>query len=218
MMPRHHPGDEVLISYAAGSLKEPLALVVATHLSLCPRCRKDVARLEAIGGVLLENVQGVSISSNAVRRVLARLDDPAIENTEPDKIDGNANSILLPSPLRDYLDKEIDHLEWISFRGLEKVELLQEFNSFHTRLMRIKSGTTIPAHTHEGCEMTLVLAGGFSDEMGHYLRGDVAEADPSIDHRPVADPGEDCLCLAVTDAPLKLTGPFGRLLNPFLNI
>jgi putative transcriptional regulator len=66
--------------------------------------------------------------------------------------------------------------------------------------------------------MTLVLAGGFSDESGHFVRGDVAEADPSVNHQPVADPGEDCLCLAVTDAPLRLTGPFGRLLNPFLRI
>jgi putative transcriptional regulator len=76
----------------------------------------------------------------------------------------------------------------------------------------------MPTHTHDGSELTLVLAGGFSDESGHFVRGDVAEADPSINHQPVADPGEDCLCLAVTDAPIRLTGPFGRLLNPFLRI
>jgi putative transcriptional regulator len=101
---------------------------------------------------------------------------------------------------------------------MDKAELLREFSSFRTRLMRIKSGTAMPAHTHEGIELTLVLAGGFSDETGHFLRGDLAEADATIDHRPVADPGEDCLCLAVTDAPLRLTGPIGRLLNPFLRI
>ncbi len=76
----------------------------------------------------------------------------------------------------------------------------------------------MPVHTHEGTELTLVLAGAFSDAHGHFLRGDVAEADASVEHQPVADPGEDCLCLAVTDAPLRLTGPFGRLLNPFLRI
>ena len=37
-----------------------------------------------------------------------------------------------------------------------------------------------------GTELTLVLAGGFSDETGHFLRGDLAEADASVDHRPVA--------------------------------
>ena len=30
--------------------------------------------------------------------------------------------------------------------------------------------------------------------------------------------GEDCLCLAVTDAPLRLTGRFTRMLNPFLRV
>jgi putative transcriptional regulator len=66
--------------------------------------------------------------------------------------------------------------------------------------------------------LTLVLAGGFSDASGHYLKGDVAVADPSVDHRPVADAGADCLCLAVTDAPLRLTGRFGRYLNAFLRL
>ena len=55
--------------------------------------------------------------------------------------------------------------------------------------------------------------GGFTDAKGHYLRGDVAQADATVDHKPVADPGEDCLSLVVTDAPLRFTGRFGRYLN-----
>ncbi len=74
----------------------------------------------------------------------------------------------------------------------------------------------MPNHTHGGNEMTLVLAGGFSDDTGHYERGDVSIADDELVHTPVADPGEDCICLAVTDAPLKLTGPIGRIVNLFM--
>jgi putative transcriptional regulator len=213
MMPEHHPGDDLLIAYAAGSQDEPVALVVATHLALCPRCRKEVARLEELGGVLLEAEQSARLGEDSIARALARLDDAADEAPEPVAVDTR-----LPRPLRDYLGGGMDQLDWTSYRGLEKAELLPEVPGFRTRLMRIESGTAMPAHTHEGTELTLVLAGGFSDENGHFLRGDVAEADPSTDHRPVADPGEDCLCLAVTDAPLRLTGPFGRLLNPFLRI
>jgi putative transcriptional regulator len=33
---------------------------------------------------------------------------------------------------------------------------------------------------------------------------------------PTADDDGDCVCLAVTDAPLRLTGPIGRLFNPFI--
>ncbi len=76
----------------------------------------------------------------------------------------------------------------------------------------------MPSHTHAGLELTLVLQGGFCDRTGHFLRGDVAEADSDVDHRPVADDDGPCLCLAVTDAPLRLTGRVGRMLNPFVRI
>ncbi len=218
MMPHHHPADDLLIAYAAGSQEEPLALVVATHLALCARCRSEVERLEELGGVLLDEQEPEALGEASLERVLARLDEAAPE--EPVERGGEAAPAdpRVPRPLRDYLGAGLERLDWTTYRGMQKVELLPEAPGFRTRLMRIKSGTAMPAHTHEGSELTLVLAGGFSDEHGHFLRGDLAEADASVDHRPVADPGEDCLCLAVTDAPLRLTGPFGRLLNPFLHI
>ena len=222
MTPQHHPGDDLLIAYAAGSQDEPVALLVATHLALCPRCRAEVAQLEALGGILLEDQDNEVLRDDSLERVLARLDDAGpgepISSHARRTSDSGEGGPLLPRPLRDYLGEGLDGLDWTAFRGLEKVELLTDCPRFRTRLMRIKSGTAMPTHTHEGSELTLVLTGGFSDEHGHFVRGDVAEADPSVDHQPVADSGEDCLCLAVTDAPLRLTGPFGRLLNPFLRI
>ena len=120
--------------------------------------------------------------------------------------------------MRDYLDGPLEDLTWSRWGGLSQSEILPARSDFTTRLMRIKAGTAMPPHTHQGQELTLVLAGGFSDEAGHYLRGDVAAADPTVDHRPIADPGKTCLCLAVTDAPLRLTGPLTRMLNPFLRL
>lgn len=32
----------------------------------------------------------------------------------------------------------------------------------------------------------------------------------------MADPDGECLCLAVTEAPMRLTGVVGRLIAPFL--
>jgi putative transcriptional regulator len=37
--------------------------------------------------------------------------------------------------------------------------------------------------------------------------------DAELDHTPIADRDEDCICFAVTDAPLQLTGPVVRLLR-----
>ncbi len=84
--------------------------------------------------------------------------------------------------------------------------------------MRLRAGTGAPRHTHEGTELTLVLEAGFTDALGHYLRGDVEVADSALDHRPVADIDGDCLCLAMADAPLRLTGRLGRLLNTFVRM
>ena len=53
-MPNHHPDDSLLIEYAAGGLSEAKALLVATHLTLCPQCREAVRQGEVVGAALLQ--------------------------------------------------------------------------------------------------------------------------------------------------------------------
>jgi putative transcriptional regulator len=67
-------------------------------------------------------------------------------------------------------------------------------------------------------ELTLVLQGAFQDEDGYYGRGDIEIASQDVYHTPVADISEDCICLAVTDAPLKFKGLIPRLAQPFLGL
>lgn len=76
----------------------------------------------------------------------------------------------------------------------------------------------VPEHSHRGLELTMVLQGAFSDEVDHFARGDVETADSDLHHMPVADLGEDCICLAVTDAPLRFRAWLPRLAQPFLRI
>ncbi len=215
-MPHHHPSEEMLLGYAAGSMNEPLALLVATHLALCPTCRREVSAYEMLGGEELEGQPPVSMASDSLVRVLDLLDEPeaaaqGIERKEPAEGD-----LRLPQPLRDYVAGSLDGLDWHQRGGIAEASLLPDRNSFKTRLMRIRPRTAIPEHSHHGSEYTLVLTGGFSDHTGHFLRGDVAIADPDVQHRPIADAGEDCICLAVMDAPLRFTGPITRLLSPLL--
>ena len=67
-------------------------------------------------------------------------------------------------------------------------------------------------------ELTLVLRGAFKDDSGHYCAGDIEIADDSIEHTPIADMCEDCICLAVTEAPIRFTSIFYRALQPFFKI
>jgi len=212
-MPAYHPASELLMDYASGALPEPVALLVASHVSLCRACQAEVAQLEALGGALFDALEGEPLAEEALDRALARLEVPeSLEAAAPLPCGGKADA-RVPRPLGDYLESDLDALPWKNRGGVGEVALLTGFPGIRTRLLRVKAGAALPQHTHEGAEYTLLLTGGFSDETGHYRRGDVAIADPSIDHRPIADDGEDCICLAVTDAPLRLTGRFGRYLN-----
>jgi len=59
-----------------------------------------------------------------------------------------------------------------------------------------------------------VLRGSFTDEIGRFAAGDIADLDDQIEHQPLVDSAEDCICLVATDAPLKFTTLLGRLMQP----
>lgn len=213
MIPNHHPHQDLLVSYVSGSLQEPVALVVATHLVYCPSCRRQVAQYEALGGLMLEELDPEPVPSQLARQIAAMPDETKVAKatSAPGRAQSAAGS--LPEPLCSYVQGDLSSLRWRWRGNLREARLLENYPGFVTRLLRIRGGAPMPRHTHRGNELTLILEGGYRDEFGEYLRGDLATADPSVDHRPVANPGGECVCLAVVDAPLRLTGLGGRLLN-----
>ena len=217
-LPTHCPTDERLLEYAAGATAEPVSLVIATHLAFCPRCRERVNEFESVGGALLDEVPEEAMAAGSLDRLLARIErpEPMSEMAAPPR--ASDINLDIPQPLRSYLDRPLDDLPWRRRGAISEIELLPESSSHSTRLLWIRAGAAAPRHTHKGSELTLVLKGSFRDAHGHYCAGDIEEADSDVDHRPIAGDDEDCLCLAVTDAPLKLTSPFGRLINPFVRI
>ena len=76
----------------------------------------------------------------------------------------------------------------------------------------------MPDHGHKGTEMTMVLKGAFQDDDGYFARGDVEIADSDLHHTPVADIHEDCICLAVADAPLEFNRLLPKIAQRFLRI
>ena len=218
MTSEHITVDDLLLAHAAGRLPEPVGLVVATHLALTPSRRAVYREYEALGGAMLDDLPPAELSNGAFDRLLARLDDDA----EPIRTRGADNSPRgsadpdVPAPLRSYIKGRLADLPWKHYGGVSEAPLALDESVYRSRLVVLKAGKAVPKHTHDGQEVTVVLKGAFNDGIGHYARGDIAIADAHVDHQPVADPTEDCLCLTVTDAPLRLTGTFSRFLNPFL--
>ncbi|HEY1837397.1 MAG: ChrR family anti-sigma-E factor [Rhizomicrobium sp.] len=201
----HHPADELLLRYAAGATDEATSLILATHLALCPICRDTVADAEAVGGALLVSGHPVALKSNALESVIARLDDTVPLPKRPKPEPAPATGVV--EPLRSYIGGSFDDVRWNKItRGISFKPLFKSGNA-RVQLIRTKPGQGVGLHTHRGEEFTLIMTGGYTDVTGHYTRGDLHSATPDILHRPLADEGEDCIVLAVSDAPLKFHNP-----------
>ncbi|MGF1476386.1 MAG: ChrR family anti-sigma-E factor [Geminicoccaceae bacterium] len=215
-MTTHHPDEDLLLAYASGELPEPLALIVAAHITYCPECRREVCEFETIAGEFLETAPPEEVSETTRDKVFARLN--ASSPLCGSVVTCKAEAAPLPTVVSRYVADLGDEGRWRGMGGIRELELLPDRPDFRTKLMHIRAGTHIPRHTHDGQEVTILFSGGFADQTGHYRRGDVAIADGEIDHQPVADDDEDCWCLAVTTGRLRLTGLLGRWLNPIVRI
>ena len=211
---KHHLTDDLLMAYAAGGLPEAFDLMVATHLSLCDHCRARAESYDAVGGqVLDEQSEGVSMSETSLAATMALIAQgaPAPKPVRP-------GCAVLPAPLQDYVGGTVKDIRWRSIGMGVKQVILPTTKDATARLLFIPAGAAVPDHGHNGMELTMVLQGAFSDEVDRFARGDVEIADEDLEHTPVADISEDCICLAVTDAPLKFNKLMPRLFQPFLRI
>lgn len=216
----HHPNDALLLDYASGPMGETWGLAIAAHLALCPQCRRTVSEMEAVGGSMLDTIAPEPMTEPEFDAVLARLDQSGDDGSAPpvDPTTVNPNPVL-PQPLRGYVGGDIESLPWQRLGlGVYQLPIATGDEGVTARLLRIPGGRPVPKHSHGGLELTLVLCGAFADATGRYSRGDLQEADESLEHQPRAAPGEDCICLAITDAPLRFKSFAARLVQPFLDI
>ena len=199
------PVDALLAAYCAGSLSPALHALVASHLAISPQ---NVAYAAALEGVLSASLGAEAPIADRDARIAAIFDAPP-----PAPVAAPPACAVLPPPLRRLIGREFSSIKWRArLPGIMECNIAPEGEG-EAKLLWIRAGRKIPFHTHEGTEVTLVLRGAFRDATGRYARGDLAIADSALDHQPVADLGEDCICFAVTDAPLRLTGPVGRIVE-----
>ena len=221
---QHHVSDELLLAYATGTLAEGWSIAVATHLALCPSCRRRLDFMEHAGGEMLETAcveEADDTSWEAMKKRLTEARSPSTGATSGSAAKSKAPvaEIVIPEPLRSYLGSDLADLKWKALgRGAYHIRIPTADRETSVRLLKIPAGKPVPEHSHGGRELTLVLKGSFRDGEAVFKRGDMEEADESLQHQPVATPDEDCICLAVTDAPLKFRSYLMRLVQPVLGI
>jgi putative transcriptional regulator len=216
----HHPSEALLLDYGTGALNEGWSLTVATHLALCPACRAQVAGIEAVGGSLLETLAPTPVAADALDAVLGRLDEAEMTVAVATRPAAPPARIpVLPEPLHSYVGGDANSVPWQRLgRGAYQYLIPLPGSDISTRLLRIPAGRPVPEHSHRGLELTMVLCGAFSDATGLYGRGDIQEAGDTLLHQPHAAAGEDCICLAATEGPLRFTSLAARMVQPLLGI
>ena len=228
--------DEVisalLLDYVTGALDRPLEILVETHISLNSQSAKQLRMLMQLGGVLLEECEPVSLSEgalDAVMREISDLEDTDTQNqasatSTQDNIvsftpPSNATSTThLPRPLADYIPDLSCDKSWRRIsKGLSQCRITFNGTEVEANIYRIAPGTAIPVHSHEGTEVTLVLAGGFTDETGAFGPGDIAIQETGATHKPVADDDGECIVFAINEGNIRLANPIGRVLSYLVN-
>jgi len=221
----YHPSENDLIEYAAGGVDWAVGICISTHLHYCTACRLKLNELNALGGHCMESAPAAALSNASLMNTMAKIKAAKSERGvgESQLITSNSESHgstynNLPNVLKKIIANP-KSIKWSRVTpSLKAANLVTEQNKFEVCLHKIKKGGKVAEHDHRGLEVTVVLEGSFSDEKGTYNPGDYIIKKPGDTHRPTAALNKDCLCLSIVEAPVKLTGLLGAVVNPFLSV
>ncbi|MFN3462900.1 MAG: ChrR family anti-sigma-E factor [Terricaulis sp.] len=204
MSPRHHPSDDILTGYAAGALEPGFGLVVGAHLDACAHCRARVGAFEAASGAALSDMAEADVSADSLSNVMSRLGEQAPQ-------------VMLDS--RPFVERlSLKRKRWVApgvwVAGVDTPHAPEN----RVYLLSVAAGGLTARHEHSGAEFCTVLKGAYRDELGLFAAGDFAAADGDLNHQPVVEGDEACVCLFATEGRLKPQGLLGRLAFAYADV
>ncbi|WP_196160126.1 ChrR family anti-sigma-E factor [Reinekea sp. G2M2-21] len=214
-MSNWHPSSDQLIEYSSGSGSTALSIAISTHLHFCADCRHHVNEIESTAAVVFEQQQALSLSTGSFDSLMAKIKQapqvPAVQERVA------KSPTRFPPVIEKLIKRDTESLTWQKpMKNLRVSRLLKDETGMILGLHHMTSGGRVPHHTHRGNEISVVIEGGFSDEMGSYGPGDFIHLSKEHFHSPQADADGDCWLLSIVEAPVKITGPLGWIVNPFL--
>ncbi|MBU1211519.1 MAG: ChrR family anti-sigma-E factor [Alphaproteobacteria bacterium] len=209
----HHPDESTLMSYAAGSLPEPLSAVVAAHIELCPDCAHEVRAMERIGATLFEVLAPASVGLTAGQAFAGAA--PSLAATA-----AYVDTRPTASVLTRLLGGELADVHWkrLGFGIWHYPIKLSPNSKGDLRLIKVAPGQVMPDHGHGGSELTLILSGSYSDEFGTYRSGDLSDLGDDVEHQPVSDPVEGCVCLIASERKARFKDVLARIVQPLTGL
>lgn len=210
-MIKYHPSDDILAQFASGQLPVSVSVAVSIHVEMCTCCQAKVAQFNAKAAEVGFEHEQASLADDEFDAMFELITNDesleAIPVRKPSALALGDKQIILPSALA-----QLSLSDWNGIGKIKRKRVKLEDGSARSSLLHIEAGGEVPAHTHTGQELTILLDGSFEDEMGTYHRGDFIWLDKAHQHQPVSEQG--CLCYTVVTDPLHFVEGFSRLLNP----
>lgn len=218
----HHADDATLMSYSAGTLGEALSAVVASHLAMCPACSHELAQMDELGGLMLSALPSAKMAALPPRPSVKATDGLASKDGSTTACAGDAaiGKNGLPRPLTRLVGTDFNSIPWkrLSLGVWHHRLPLSAGAKGDLRLIKIAPGQIMPEHGHGSTELTLVLDGSYTDRVGRFAAGDLADLDESIEHQPIADHNTGCICLIASEERARFKSIFARIVQPFTGL
>jgi putative transcriptional regulator len=210
----HHPDENMLIEFSAGTLDTAASICVSAHLHYCSSCRAKLLRLDQVGSQMMSQAEPIEVADNAFDNLMEKIDTAGkakpVVNPPSDDLPFSVNKLIKTSLISENWKRLSSSVDVARFKTGQK--------EFEVALHKICAGGKTPKHGHEGLEYTVVLKGSFSDENAVYREGDFLVRKPGDVHQPMGSQNGECICLSALSAPIKPTSPLGFLMKPWLRI
>jgi putative transcriptional regulator len=210
----HHPDENMLIEFSAGTLETAASICVSAHLHFCASCRAKLLRLDQVGSQIMSQAEPVEVAEDALTQVMEKIDSGDNAKPTETKVDGG-----MPFSINKLIGTSLINKNWKRLSSSVDVARFKTGqDNFEVALHKICAGGKTPKHGHEGLEYTVVLKGSFSDENAVYREGDFLLRQPGDVHQPMGAQNGECICLSALSAPILPTSPLGFLMKPWLRV
>lgn len=211
--------DDAITDYALGALSPAKHVMLACQSEISDAVAERVAFQEDLAASLIEDGASQSLSPLFMGNVLANL--PPQESANENKA-SEASYGLAPKSLRHMLGHGLKDMKWKSLvPGVAVHDIMGDRKTKdgdRLYLLKAKGGMKMPDHSHNGEEWTLILTGSYTVGDKRFTRGDMhIEGEDEI-HAPHIDEGEDCICLVMTQGPLKMQGWLPKVVQRVVGI
>ena len=172
-MIKHHPSDDILAQFASAQLPVAVSVAVSIHVEMCTCCQEKVAKFTeqaANTNLAVSEGEDALLSSELDEMFEQITQDKSVDSTPvrmTQVLKWSDKEIIMPSALR-----QLEFSDWSGLGKVSRSRVKLDDEDNRSSLLHIEAGGQIPAHTHTGQELTVLLEGSFKDEMGEYHRGD----------------------------------------------